>query len=288
METKRQMESIGSDVNKAIAAGLEALGVTRDQVQVEELDKGSRGLLGIGSRQARVRLTVKSSAAAPLVVQRPSSVPTSLEDVRKGEPPAAQRPSVPREEKPAPPPAAEVVKAPVEKTAPVEPDVEAEEGFEDVASVACQTLEELLEKMGIPAQVEHYVKPPQEDDDYAKLVLNVCGQDLGALIGRRGETLDALQYLTRLIVGREIERRVNLIVDVEGYRARRERSLQQLAQRMAERAVATNRRQTLEPMSPSERRLVHVALRHHPHVKTESVGQGDSRKVTIFVAKDKK
>ncbi len=141
--------------------------------------------------------------------------------------------------------------------------------------------------MGIDAQVEHYVKEPQEEDDYAKLVLNVQGRDLGALIGRRGETLDALQYLTRLIVGREVERRVNLVVDVEGYRVRRERSLQQLALRMADRAVTTNRRQVLEPMNPAERRLVHVALRHHPHVETESVGQGESRKVTIFVPKEK-
>ncbi len=277
METKRQIESTGSDVKKAIAAGLEALGVTRDQVEVQELDKGSRGLLGIGSRQARVRLTVKPSAVAPVVAQPPST---------PKEPPAPQRPSVPIEE-PEPAPTAEAVKAPVEQAAAVEPDAEAKDEFKDVAPIACQTLEELLEKMSISAQVEHYVKPPQEEDDYAKLVLNVQGRDLGALIGRRGETLNALQYLTRLIVGREIERRVNLVVDVEGYRVRRERSLQQLAHRMAERAVATNRRQTLEPMSPAERRLVHVALRHHPQVKTESVGQGDSRKVTIFVPKGK-
>lgn len=267
MNTKREIESAGSDVEKAIAAGLSALGVERGAVEVEVLERGSRGLLGFGTRKARVRLTLKTSTEA-----------------EKTEPSAPVAAPVPE-----PAPAAKVEPAPIKqppsKAAPpkaTEPDTD-KDHFEAVAPIACQTLEELLEKMSIDAQVEHYVKEPQEEDDYAKLVLNVQGRDLGALIGRRGETLDALQYLTRLIVGREVERRVNLVVDVEGYRVRRERSLQQLALRMADRAVTTNRRQVLEPMNPAERRLVHVALRHHSNVKTESVGQGESRKVTIFV-----
>jgi spoIIIJ-associated protein len=261
VEKKREIESRGSNVEEAVAAGLEELGVREDAVEIEVLDEGSRGLLGIGARPARVRLVVKTDAQVT---------------------PAAPAPAPPTVT-PAPEPTPVVE---VEELAEGEPEVapsSVEEELESAAPIARQTLEELLEKMGISARVEDYIKQPQDVDDYHKLVLNVRGRDLGILIGRRGETLDALQYIARLIVGRELQRRVNLVVDVEGYRVRRERSLEQLAQRMAERAVATGRRQVLEPMPAAERRIIHVALRHHSEVATESIGQDENRKVTIFV-----
>lgn len=267
MGTKREIESNGSSVEEAIAAGLAELGVAREDVQVELLDEGSRGLLGIGARPARVRLTVELTVATeekelPPPAPAPAPKPTPVVEAEAAVRRAHDAVSV---EEP-----------------PTRPDKDENE-LQSVAPIACQTLEELLRKMEVHARVESYVRPPQDEEDYAKLVLNVQGRDLGVLIGRRGETLNALQYLTRLIVGREVERRVNITVDVEGYRVRRERSLQKLARRMAERAVATGRRQVLEPMPPAERRIVHVALRHHPDVTTESVGQGENRKVTIFL-----
>jgi spoIIIJ-associated protein len=258
MQTKREIESSGNDVEQAIVAGLETLGVERDAVEIEVLDEGSRGLLGIGARLARVRLTLQAIETVEQQASPPAPAPKATADVRRE------------------PQTARVEKAPAEAG-------DEEDELRRFAPVARQTLEELLEKMGIRARIEDYVKPAQDEDDYPKLVLNVQGRDLGILIGRRGETLGALQYLTRLIVGREVERRVNLIVDVEGYRVRRERSLRQLAQRMAERVVTTGRRQVLEPMSPAERRIVHVALRNHADVMTESIGQGENRKVTIFL-----
>jgi spoIIIJ-associated protein len=270
VENKREIESLGNNVEAAIATGLEALGVERDQVQIEVLDEGSRGLLGIGSRPARVRLRVEE----PRVVETPAA--------REMPAPAAEAKQVV--------PAVEVgpepeVEAPPEEPPGTESSEEAE--LRRIAPVARQTLEELLDKMGVEARVEDYIKSPQDPEDYYKLVLNVRGRDLGALIGRRGETLDALQYITRLIVGREVERRVHLVVDVEDYRLRRERSLYSLAERMAERAVATGQRQVLEPMPPAERRIIHVALRDHPDVETESVGQDENRKVTIFLKGNK-
>lgn len=259
MEMKREIEMDGSSVDQAIAAGLEALGVERDAVEIEVLDEGSRGLLGLGARPARVRLLVKVDSVAE---REPPIAPAP---VPVAQPSAVAKPQVEAvDELPAAPPTVE-------------------DELQSVAPIARQTLEELLEQMGVQARIEDYIKPPQDREDYHKLVLNVQGRDLGFLIGRRGETLEALQYVTRLIVGREIERRINLVVDVEGYRVRRERSLQQLAQRMAERAVTTGRRQVLEPMSASERRIVHVALRHHADVKTESIGQDENRKVTILL-----
>ncbi|MGD2206314.1 MAG: R3H domain-containing nucleic acid-binding protein, partial [Anaerolineae bacterium] len=110
---------------------------------------------------------------------------------------------------------------------------------------------------------------------------NVTGDDLGILIGRRGETLRALQYLVRLMVGHQLKRWTNLVVDVEHYRVRRHRALKELAHRMAERVVKTERTQALEPMPAYERRLVHIALRNHPKVMTKSIGEGEKRKVTI-------
>lgn len=254
METKREIKSSGSNVDEAIAAGLEQLGVKRDVVEIEVLDEGSRGLLGIGSRPARVRLVVRPESIPPTVPEQAPEQESAPEMERVVQDIAVESPAT---------------------------STTIEDELRSVAPVARQTLEELLEKMEIHADVEYYIKRPEDEDDYYKLVLNIKGQDLGVLIGRRGETLDSMQYITRLIVGREVERRVNLVVDVEGYRVRRERSLRQLAERMAERAAATGRRQVLEPMPAAERRIIHVALRDRTDVVTESIGQDENRKVTI-------
>ena len=109
------------------------------------------------------------------------------------------------------------------------------------------------------------------------------GTDLGILIGPRGETLDAFQYVSSLMVGKETGQFIQLIVDVEGHRARRERQLRQLAQRMAEQVLKSGRKLTLEPMNPAERRIIHMELRDHPAVSTQSTGEEPHRKVTILL-----
>jgi spoIIIJ-associated protein len=123
----------------------------------------------------------------------------------------------------------------------------------------------------------------QDEEEGPPLVLDIRGDDLGVLIGRRGETLSALQYLTRLIVSSQAHRGVNLVVDVESYKARREQQLRQLALRMAERVASTRKPIALEPMPAYERRIVHLTLRDHPVVTTESVGRDEDRKVTIIL-----
>jgi spoIIIJ-associated protein len=110
----------------------------------------------------------------------------------------------------------------------------------------------------------------------------IHGQDLDILIGRRAETLQALQYLVSLIVGKEIEDWVHVVLDVEGYRQRREQQLRRLAARVAEQAIRTGRRQVLEPMPAAERRIIHLALRNHPDVTTQSIGEEPNRKVVII------
>ena len=146
--------------------------------------------------------------------------------------------------------------------------------------VSRQTVAELLEKMKIPAHIEVRYGEPDEEGKRPVMV-DVQGDDLGVLIGRRAEILNALQYITNLIVSKQVERWVQVIIDVQGYRARHERQLRQMAQRMADQAMKAGRRQVLEPMSASDRRIIHLELRDHPSVTTQSVGEEPTRKVTI-------
>jgi spoIIIJ-associated protein len=140
--------------------------------------------------------------------------------------------------------------------------------------------------MGIRATVETQLGYELADEDEEPpVVLNITGEDLGILIGRRGETLRALQYLVRLMVSHRLKHWTNLVVDVESYLIRRRQSLESLANRMAEQAVRTGRIQALEPMPAYERRLVHIALRKNPKVTTQSIGEGERRKVTVVPKK---
>jgi spoIIIJ-associated protein len=129
--------------------------------------------------------------------------------------------------------------------------------------------------------VEATITTPEDGKDRPGILVEIFGDDLSILIGKQAETLNALQYITRLIVGKEVGHGVNLSVDVEGYRSRREKSLRQLAQRMADQAIKTGRRQMLEPMPANERRIIHIELRDNDEVTTSSVGEDPRRKVTI-------
>ncbi|MBC7251186.1 MAG: protein jag [Anaerolineae bacterium] len=233
MAEKIAIEVQGPTVEEAISRGLAELKADRDEVEIEVIQEGSRGVLGLGAREAIVRVTL---------------IPPEEEEVEEGAP---------------------------------QEDEYFQERLEQVAQA---TLEELLARMQVKAQV--VVRRDVEtggQEDIPPVILDVLGDDLGVLIGRRGETLAALQFITRLIVSREMQRWVNLVVDVERYKVRRERTLRQLAERMAEQVALTRRPVALEPMPPHERRIVHIALRDHPIVTTQSVGRGDARKVTIIL-----
>ena len=136
--------------------------------------------------------------------------------------------------------------------------------------------------MGVEASIKARWGEADAPGKIRPLFLDIHGDDLSILIGRRGETLTALQYITRLIVGKELRRPVAVLIDVEGYRARREVQIRRLAQQMANQAIETSQTMTLEPMPAYERRLVHIELRDNPAVETMSVGERDQRKVTII------
>ncbi len=256
-EEKTTLEVIALTVDEAIANGLGQLGLPREMVDVEVLDAGSRGLFGLGGRQARVRLSIRwaeKSQSSPAVPQIESPVPKNEE--------------------------ASEVTAPVPAPVRTEPA-----GDEETLRIAVQVVSDLLERMKVRARVTADYVQPEEGGDQPTVMVEIQGNDLSILIGRRSETLNALQYIANLIVGREAGRWVPLMIDVQGYRQRRERQLRQLARRMAEQALHTGRRQVLEPMPANERRVIHLELREHTDVSTESVGEEPNRKVTIVPKK---
>ncbi len=248
-EKKASVEILARTVEEAIDRGLSELGLRRDQVEVEIINPGRSGVLGFGAEEARVRIT-----ALP-------EEPALGKELPQREPAVAE--SLPEEA--------------------VEPATESVTAEPDVTELAVNLLQGLLERMKIHAQVTARIGDDLvEEGEDPPLTLDVTGDDLGILIGRRGETLRALQYMTRLMLSRSLERWEPVVVDVESYRVRRRRLLRQLAARMAERVSFSRQRVVLEAMPPHERRIVHIALRDHPDVTTKSIGEGEHRKVTII------
>jgi spoIIIJ-associated protein len=148
----------------------------------------------------------------------------------------------------------------------------------EVAAIAKEVVEKLLFLMKVPATVE---LRGEESGVLPSVTLDISGDELGLLIGRRGQTLTTLQYMVSLIVSRRLKSGVRVTIDIAGYRERRQQELRDLALRVAELVTSTKRTMTLEPMSPAERRIIHLALRDNPEVITQSEGEGENRKVVI-------
>ena len=280
-EKRASLEVIAPNVDEAISKGLAELGLQEDAVEIEVLDAGSRGLFGLGFRQARVRLTIKAAPSDQAIPIKQTPVEPSVRESVPQEPSFAKsgRQAVSTVLEPVSPPAAASV---VPQTEADLSRVTKSEKDENILRVARETVEELLEKMKVRAQVTARFGEADDAHSRTPLLVEVHGDDLSILIGPKAETLNALQYIAGLIIGKEVGGSVPLIIDVEGFRARRNEQIRRLALRMADQAIKTGRRQTLEPMPASERRLVHIELRNHPDVKTESIGEDPHRKVTIL------
>ena len=239
-----KLEIIAPSVEEAIENGLQELGLTEADVEVEILDEGKKGLLGIGTRQARVALKIKRRG-----VDTASKASVSSEKDRSQVQPADEE---------------EVLGEPEE------------------VEIAREVIETILEKMHVNANI--YVRLGDSDSDRIQPVLiDIEGNDLSFLIGRKAETINALQFITSLIVGRELGRWIPLQIDVQHYRMRREDELRKLARRIADQVADTGRNQALEPMPPNERRIIHLELHDHPLVETESEGEDPARKVIVRV-----
>ena len=279
MTSEKSGEFRGKTVEAATSAGLAALRLSLDEVTIEIVRPGSRGVLGIGAEDAIVRI---SALGAGKMEPAPTSRP-------EPEPAATSRPASAPSARTEPRPAAKSTPKTVESKG-VEPKSSGDL-TSDKELAAAQTGRDLLvgmlERMNLRAQVEIVPQSDAEadEDDERSLVLNIVGDDLGVLIGRQNETLSALEFITRLMTNQQTHSRTGFVVDVNGHRAKRAESLRRLALRMAEQTVQTGRTVAMEPMPPAERRIVHLALRDHPSVTTQSVGEGDRRKVTIVPKK---
>ena len=311
----KSFEASGRTVEEAISAGLQENGLSIGDVNVEILEEGSKGLFGLfGSRDARVRLTLiedeshadamdvfKDSLATVKPQRQPEKAARPPQEERKPKP---AKPAAERTEKPAPR-SGEKTPAPQKqqprarkqrerKQSPREEQAAPSNAARDTlaltplehpepdspAGIAQQFLCELTALMGLEIKVSMAL------DADGHVFATLEGDPQGILIGRRGETLDALQYLTSLKINKGREDYVRITIDSEGYRQKREEVLIRLANRMANRARKTGRRVSMDPMNPYERRIFHSALQSAPGIATHSEGEEPNRHIVITPVKD--
>lgn len=248
---KKYLEKSGKTEDEALAAALRELGLDRDDVSVEIIERAKSGFLGIGASPAVVRVEYEA----------PDEEPAPAESAPAAEPAPAEAPKAAAESAqsaPAAPKYAEGVKAETE-----------------------QFLRGLLERMGVKAEIEI------KDRENGGILVNLSGPGMGAVIGRRGETLDAIQHLTNYAVNRGSDKRCHISVDAESYRAKREESLVHLAEKMAAKVVKYKRSMALEPMNSYERHVIHTALQNFEGVSTSSTGTEPNRRVVVSYERPK-
>lgn len=278
----RSYEAKAKNQEEAISIALKELGVSLADVNIEIIDEGKKGVLGIlGSKPVVVRVTVKEENDTDVLeeVFEQTAVRELPKKEKKTEAPAVKR----HDSQNYTQPKTETVKT----EPPITPKIEANVAIqldEKKASVALKTeqkeraydfVSQLTKLMGVEVSVEVL------QDEEGNIRVNMTGDTLGILIGRRGETLDSLQYLTSLYVNQGLDGYTRVTLDTENYRAKREDALIRLANRMANRAVKTGRKVVMEPMNPYERRIFHSALQGNEYVTTHSEGEEPNRHVVI-------
>lgn len=284
--TTKFIDVTGKTEDEAIASALAQLGVDRDEVSVEILERAKKGFLGLGASPAKVRVTYEAAEepVRPAVEKKPAPPAVQTEKkVERAVPAASQqqsekRPDHKRSSRPRNDRKEKVQKA-AEEAAEAEPAVRnvdlGEPVHDEKAQQITAFLTGLLEHMESSAQVKVYMDP----EGRYKVILE--GEKLGALIGRRGETLDAIQQLTNYCVNKGGEKRVRVHVDAENYRLKREQSLQHLAHKVAGKVLKYKRNVTLEPMNAYERHVIHTALQDVDGVTTYSMGTDPNRRVIV-------
>lgn len=249
------LEKTGKTEEEAVAAALRELQMERDDVSVEIVERAKSGFLGIGAQLAKIRVSWETEDPAPAPA-------AAAEAAAEKKAPAENKPaakSAPAEEPKAPP------------AAPVAATIDESDDFAAVRSF----LSGLLEHMGIEAEIN------MSEKEGGGITVDLAGPGMGAVIGRRGETLDAIQHLTNYAVNHNSEKHLRVSVDAENYRAKREESLTKLAEKMAEKAIKYKRSMALEPMNSYERHVIHTALQNYEGVTTASTGTEPNRRVVV-------
>jgi spoIIIJ-associated protein len=249
----RVIEMEGKTIDEALYLGLDQLKLTIDEVEMEVVDYGQKGFMGIGYKPVKVKLTEREEAIVPDFI---------LNKDNKEKAPRKERREKPRKEKR------------VEKTEEIKGEY-FPEGTEFVENEVTEFLQGLMEHVGIK---EGKVTAANTDNG---LLVNLEGEDMGTLIGRRGETLDAVQYLASLVYNKDKDDYHRVTVDTENYRKKRENTLIRLAKKKAGQVAKTGKKVVLEPMSPFERRIIHFALQNDKFVTTYSEGEEPNRHIVI-------
>lgn len=262
----KTFEFRGKTTEDAVAAAVKELSMSEDDFTYELVERAKPGFLGIGATPAVIKVSFEvPDEPAPAVEKKPAPV-------KKPAPAAAEKPAPSPVKKPAPAAAEKPAPAPVKKSAPVEGEPE------EYAKIR-EFLSGLMERMGVSAEMEI---TPRENGG---INVNLSGSGIGALIGRRGETLDAIQHLTNYAVNRGSDKHMHISVDAESYRDKREESLTHLAEKMAAKAIKYKRSMALEPMNSYERHVIHTALQNYEGVTTSSTGVEPNRRVVVSYVK---
>lgn len=249
-------EKWGTDIDEAVKLALADLKLTIDEVDVTVLEEPSRGFFGIGSKLAKVRVEPKKK---PEPVKK--TEPAKKEETKKEPKKEIRQETVKEVRKPASKEKFEVTQRP--------------DNLEDIEDCEALTfLRNVTEQMNLKLDIK-----AQGNDD--SLYLDITGNDSGTIIGKRGQTLDSIQYLTSLVVNKNKEKYIRVIVDAENYRAKREKTLEQLANRLADKVIKTRKSVRLEPMNPYERKVIHATLQSNPGIITRSEGEEPYRRVII-------
>ena len=278
------VEKWGDSVDQAVDLALRDMKLTRDDVEVEVLEEPSRGFLGIvGQKLARVKVTRKGAEKQEEEIKEEKS----FEPVAKKEPAPVKEETA--EEEPRQDrrwkkntnkkPLSELMESdePLTPEAVME-DLDFHKQMKELPPCedhpALTFLKDVLSDMGLDLKMD-----AKADD--SNIYIELSGDDCGTIIGRRGQTLDAIQYLTSLVVNKEHENYIKVVLDAEDYRSRREKTLEQLADKMAKKALRSHRSLKLDPMNPYERKIIHATLQKNPKVSTRSEGQDPYRRVVI-------
>lgn len=265
-------EKWGVDVEEAVKLALIDLKVSRDEVEVIVLEEPSKGFFGIGSKLAKVRVEKK----------KPEIKEEVIDEVVKPEPQktAAVKPQAKERRNDKKKSRDRKVKE--EKTVPetnINIEVVNKDELKDIEEHEAVTfLKEITEKMGLSLNLK-----AKAGDGIVYVEMD--GKDSGTVIGKRGQTLDAIQYLTSLVVNKDSEKYIKVVVDAENYRAKRQKTLEQLANRLAAKVIKTRKHVRLEPMNPYERKVIHATLQQNPHITTRSEGDEPYRRVVIELKK---
>lgn len=265
----KTIEVEGKSVDEAINKSLEQLNASRDQVSVEILEEGSRGLFGIGSKPAKVRVSIGQEIPAPQIA------PAAPRPVELQSPPTPPQPAV----QPAAPPQPAPQKAEEPQNSPEPVKVIDEEELELIVSKAKEGLKVILAHL----QIEYTVEIKKRED---QILLNIHCDNENFLIGRRGSTLDAVQYLVNRMANKHAKEKIQVVLDTSDYRFNRKERLQKLALKLSKKVKMTGKPVTVSPMNPHDRRIIHLALQDDPTVKTLSKGSGFMRRITIASTKN--